>query len=63
MSSTSFARQSHATRDFQPAHVETPKVDEAGPTSFASVYNKRQMHATVNDSFARVSQNAAANQE
>lgn len=34
--------------------VEGKQVDPQGPTSFASIYNKRNMHATVNDSFARV---------
>ena len=61
MSQTSTARKSFAKNDFQTApNQQQQSVEMSGPTSFASIYNKRNMHATVNDNFARVGRTASA---
>ena len=50
---TNFAMRSSAANDFEMPNQQT-QVDKEGPTSVAAIYNKRNMHATVNDNFARV---------
>ena len=63
MSSTSFARQGHANNDYQATAHQPTNVNDAGPTSFASIYNKRNMYGTVNDDFARVGNTQAAQEQ
>ena len=53
-----FGGHSGASNDFA-GTIQEPTVDPQGPTSFASIYNKRNMHATVNDNFARVGNSSA----
>lgn len=55
MANTGFGRQANSNGFAVGANpIEGKGVTPDGPTSFASIYNKRNMYATVNDSFARV---------